>query len=92
MKERVNEIDAEQDGDAKTDDGFIHGALLSKTTASARISAHDNKEKDAKTEVDEIGHDALQLDACVMLHSKSRIRAIRIKVLFGFWGLRIRIV
>jgi hypothetical protein len=25
MKERVDEIDAEQDGDAKTDNGFIHG-------------------------------------------------------------------
>jgi hypothetical protein len=45
MKERVDEIDAEQHGDAQTDDGFIHDASLSKSTAGARISAHQDKEK-----------------------------------------------
>ena len=82
MKERVNEIDAEQDGDAKTDDGFIHGAFLSKTTAGARIGAHHDKEKDAETEINEIGHDPLLLYDC-----RSDIGPIGIKVLFGIWGL-----
>jgi hypothetical protein len=61
MKERVNEIDAEQDGDAETDDGFIHGAFLSKTPAGARVSGHYDKEKDSETEINEIGHDPLLL-------------------------------
>jgi hypothetical protein len=57
MQERVDKIDSEQDSDAQTDDGFIHGPFLSKTPASARVGAHQDKEKDAEAEIDEIGHD-----------------------------------
>lgn len=59
MKERVDEIDAEQNGDAQADDGFVHGVSLSKSPAGARISAHQYKEKDAETDINEIGHHPL---------------------------------
>lgn len=64
MQQCVDEIAAEQDGDAKADDGFIHCAFLSKTTASARIGARDNKENDAEAEIDEVGHDPLLFQFC----------------------------
>lgn len=65
MKQRVDEIDAEQDGDAQTDDGFIHGVSLSKTSADARIGAHQDKEKNAGTDINEIGHEPLLFQICM---------------------------
>lgn len=65
MKERVDEIDAEQHGDAQTDDGFIHDAFLSKTPAGARIGAHQDKENDTEAEIDEVGHDPLLFQFCM---------------------------
>jgi hypothetical protein len=43
VKERVNEVDAKHDGDAEADNGFIHGALPSKTCAGTRIGADQHK-------------------------------------------------
>lgn len=65
MQERVDKIAAEQDGDAKADDGFIHDAFLSKSTAGARISAHQDKEKNTEAEIDEVGHAPLLFQFCL---------------------------
>jgi hypothetical protein len=59
MQERVDEIDSKQQGDAKPNQRFIHGAILSKTAASARIGARDHKEKEAKADINDIRHHPL---------------------------------
>jgi hypothetical protein len=60
--------------------------LLSKTRAGARIGAHQDKEKDAEADINEIGHDPLLLQ-----DYRRDIGAIGIKALFGIWGRSIRI-
>jgi hypothetical protein len=56
MKERVDEIGAEQDGDAQAENGFEHELLLSQSSAETRIGSHQRKEDGAEAKIDEVEH------------------------------------
>ena len=56
MKQRVDEVEAEQHGDAQANDRFGHVRLRLKARTGARVKAHQRKEHGAEAEEDEIEH------------------------------------
>lgn len=61
MKQAVDEVSAEQQGDAQADDRFRHGEAPLETPAGAGVGAHDDQDDDAKGEVDKVKHVWLRL-------------------------------
>ena len=56
MKERVDEVEAEQQRDREADGGLDHNATPSKLGAEARIGRGEREEQEARTDEDEIQH------------------------------------
>jgi hypothetical protein len=56
MKERVDEVEAEQQRDREADGGFDHDAIPSKLGAEACIGRGEREEQEARTDEDEIQH------------------------------------
>ena len=56
MKERVDEVEAEQQRDREADGGLDHDAAPSKLRAEARIGRGEREEQEARTDEDEIQH------------------------------------
>jgi hypothetical protein len=56
MKERVDEIDSEQHGDAQPNDRFCHVSFRSKARTGARIKADQAEEKGAEAKEDKVEH------------------------------------
>jgi hypothetical protein len=76
MKERVDEIDAEQHGDRQADDGLKHVAFLSEAPAGARIEAHQREDNHAEADIDEIEHVWSPYRQCLKAMPVKRIKAL----------------
>jgi hypothetical protein len=85
MKQRVDEIGAEQQRDAKTYDGLRHEGLLSQAAASAGVDAHQREQREAEGDKGEIEHGWSPKAKC-----ECDMPATRIRAPFGFPPGRIR--
>jgi hypothetical protein len=56
MKERIDEVEAKQYGDAQANDRFDHVRLRLETRTGAHIKAHQAEKHGAKAEEDKIEH------------------------------------
>lgn len=58
-QQRIEEVEAKQRGDDQPDHGFQHGEAPSKARAGAGICPDNEKEQNAKAEIDKIVHDGV---------------------------------
>jgi hypothetical protein len=78
MKQAVDEVSAEQQGDAQADDRFRHGETPLKPPAGAGVGAHDDQDDDPKGDVDKVKHVWLRLEKHCSMRVKSVSRPYRI--------------
>jgi hypothetical protein len=59
MNQRVEQIEAEPDGDGQSDDRFRHGAALLKLPEGERVSAHQRQNRNTERNERNVEHDRL---------------------------------
>ena len=61
MNQRVEEIEAEPEGDGQSDDRLSHGARLLKLPEGERVCAHQRQNHDTERHERNVEHDRLLL-------------------------------
>ena len=63
MNQRVEEVEAEPDGDDQSEDRLGHGAALLKLPKGERVNAHQRQNRNAERHERDIEHDRLLIGA-----------------------------